>query len=833
MKFYTNVFIRGDKVYVRGYENGKKIKFQIPYSPYLFVPAKKPTNYKNIHGQYVEKIDFESISSAREFSKQYKDVDGFKIYGLDSYVYTFINDEYSDLEYDFNQISVVSLDIETSATGGFPDPQLAQNPLTAITLRSKGKSVTFGLKPYKVQNENETYFECKHEKELILKFIDTWKILSPDIVTGWNIEIFDIPYLVNRIEKVFDDEIALSLSPWRIIKSREIEGKNNQKKFIKDVYGLAVLDYLELYKKFSYTPQESYKLDNIAQYELGEQKKDYSEYDSLDDFYEKDHQGYIEYNIHDTVLIDKLEDKLKFIEQVCTIAYEAKVNYVDTLTTVRIWDVIIHNYLIKDNIVIDPMRRIGSDTFFIEGAYVKDPYVGFHDWVMSFDLTSLYPHLIMQYNISPETFVEMIPDITVEQILNKELTDDFIKETLIDKNLTMAASGCLFSRDKQGFLPALMEKMYNERAVWKKRMIEYKKKNEIEKSYENEKEIARCNNMQQALKILLNSAYGALGNKYFRWFNQKYAESITKSGQLSIRWVENRINQWLNKSLGTDNYDYVIAADTDSLYLRLDNMVSACFKDTNPPKEKVIAFLDKVGEELNKNFKSFYEDLAVYLNAYSNKMEMKRECIADKAIWTAKKRYILNMYNQEGVSYKEPKLKMMGIEAIRSSTPQVCREKIKQSLKLMMSSNETELQKFIKVFRDDFESMPYTSVAFPRGVNGMKNYADSSTIVSKGTPIHVKGALYYNHLLKQKKLDKKYQLIHDGDKIRFCYLKTPNPYNISVIAALDEMPKEFGLEKYIDYDTQFSKTFLEPLTNILDAINWQAEKKATLEDFFN
>lgn len=833
MKFYTNVFIRGDKVYVRGYENGKKVKFQIPYSPYLFVPSTKPTEYKNINGQYVEKIDFESIYSAKDFSKQYKDVDGFKIYGMDSFVYTFINDEYPEIEYDFNQISVVSLDIETSSVGGFPDPQLAQNPLTAITLRSKGKSVTFGLKPYKVQNENETYFECKHEKELILKFIDSWKILSPDIVTGWNIEVFDIPYLVNRIEKVYDEEIALSLSPWRIIKTREVEGRNNQKKFIKDVYGLAVLDYMELYKKFSYTPQESYKLDNIVQYELNEQKKDYSEYESLDDFYNKNHQGYIEYNIHDTVLIDKLEDKLKFIEQVCTIAYEAKVNFVDTLTTVRIWDVIIHNYLIKNNIVIDPMKRIGSDAFYIEGAYVKEPYIGFHDWVMSFDLTSLYPHLIMQYNISPETYVDIYPDVTVEDILEKKLPESFRKEVLIDQNLTMAASGCLFKRDKQGFLPALMEKMYNDRAVWKKRMIEYKKKNEVENSYENEKEIARCNNMQQALKILLNSAYGALGNKYFRWFNQKYAESITKSGQLSIRWVENRINQWLNEFLKTENYDYVIAADTDSLYLRLDKLVEVCYSNKNATKEQVIKFLDKVGEELNKKFKSFYEELAEYLNAYSNKMEMKRECIADKAIWTAKKRYILNMYNQEGVSYKEPKLKMMGIEAIRSSTPQICREKIKAALKIMMSSTENELQKFIKVFRTEFETLPYTAVAFPRGVNGMKKYADSSTIVGHKTPIHVRGSLYYNHLLKQKKLDKKYQPIRDGDKIRFCYLKTPNPYNMSVIAASDELPKEFNMEKYIDYDTQFSKTFLEPLTTILTAIKWQPEKKASLEDFFS
>ena len=587
---------------------------------------------------------------------------------------------------------------------------------------------------------------------------------------------------------------------------------------------------MQAYKKFSFSQQESFKLDHIAFIELGERKLDYSEYESMHDFYVKDFQKYIDYNIRDVELVDKLEDKLKFLEQIFAIAYDGKVNLIDAFTSVRMWDIIIHNYLLKKGIVVPITDKQDKDGQIV-GAYVKDPQVGRHDWVVSFDLNSLYPHLIMQYNISPETIVGQLPGTSIESILDGALNDEDIRSSMERDNVAVAASGFKFSRDQQGFLPALMFNMYNDRVKYKKQMIAAKQQYEKTPTYELEKEIARCHNMQLAKKIQLNSAYGALSNVYFRWFDTNLAESITMSGQLSIRWMERRINQYLNKVLKTNDMDYVIACDTDSMYLNLAEFVRQTAGDKTV--EETVTYLDKVCEQVFEPFiDKSYQQLADYVNAFDQKMKMKREAIANKGIWTAKKRYILNVYNNEGVQYAEPKLKLSGIEAVRSSTPSACRDNIKQALKVIMSGTESDLQSFIEKFRNEFKTLPFEDIAFPRSVRGLKEYADNSTIFRKSTPIHVRGALIYNHILKNKGLTERLQEIGEGEKIKFCYLLLPNSAQSNIISAPGTLPKEFELAKYIDYNKQFEKSFLEPLTTILDAIGWQSEKRSTLDAFF-
>lgn len=846
-KFYTNVHLNRGEILLRGYENGERVQHSIPYRPYLFVTSRvKNTEFRTLKGVPVDKIEFGSVYEARDYMKRYKDVDGLEIYGLTNFIYTFIHDHYPGvIDYDPKQVSVVSLDIETDASGGFPDIQTADKQVTAITISKKGKMVVFGYYDFVIpegEEENITYLKCKDEADLLDKFIKVWrsKQFIPDVLTGWNVEFFDMPYLINRITRILGPEAAKRMSPWGLLNSREVEiaGRTYN---IPEVVGVTILDYLQLYKKFSFTMQETYKLDHIANVVLGERKLDYDAlgYANLDEFYKGDFQKYIEYNIQDTRLVDRLEDKLKFIEQVFALAYDGKINYLDTFTSVRSWDMYIHNELLSKKIVIpqfDPGDRTKDEP--IEGGYVKEPVPAMYKWVVSFDLNSLYPHLIMQYNISPETYVGMISSLNVndgvDKILNGALNDPAIRNEMKAQNVSVAATGCMFDKDYRGFLPEMMQRLYDDRVKFKKQMLEAKQQYEKTPTYELEKEIARCHNMQLAKKIQLNSVYGALGNRFFRWYDPRYAESITKSGQLSIRWMENNINAHLNKLLKTDNKDYVIACDTDSMYIEMDGFVEKTFPGRT--EQETVKYLDKVCEEYFEPFiDKCYAELAEYVNAYDQKMKMKREAIADKGIWIAKKRYILNVYNNEGVQYAEPKLKMAGIEAVRSSTPAVVRDQIKTALVMIMTKTEDEVIDYIATERDRFKTLSFEEIAFPRGCKELEKWMDNSTsskIYKTGCPIHVKGAIMYNYLLKEKKLTNKYEMVNRGDKIKFCYLKTPNIIGEHVISTPGKLPPEIELDTFIDYDTQFEKAFLDPIKNILNVIGWESERRNTLESFF-
>ena len=700
--------------------------------------------------------------------------------------------------------------------------------LLAITLQDAAtKHITcFASRPFNNTRKDVTFVLCEDEYNLIDRFLEWWQQVSPDVITGWNCELYDIPYIVRRIERLMGEKVVRKLSPWGNVRQREIQ-MHARPQITCELAGISVIDYLDLYKKFTYTNQESYRLDHIAFVELGQRKLDHSEFDTFKDFYTGNWQKFIEYNIIDVELVDRLEDKMKLIELALTMAYDAKVNYNDVFFQVRTWDAIIYNYLKRKNIVIPPKERSEKDSQYA-GAYVKEPIPGKYDWVVSFDLNSLYPHLIMQYNISPETLQDTRhPTTTVNKILNEELTFEMYKDYAV------CANGAMYRKDVKGFLPELMEKMYGDRVIFKKKMLAAKQQYEKTPTKALEKEIARCNNIQMAKKISLNSAYGAIGNQYFRYFKLANAEAITLSGQVSIRWIENRMNKRLNKILKTENIDYVIASDTDSIYLNLGPFVDWVFKDREKTPEVIVDFLNKVCEvEFEPYIESSYQALADYVNAYDQKMQMKRENIADRGIWTAKKRYILNVWDSEGVRYAEPKLKIMGIEAVKSSTPAPCRQMIKDGLKLVMSGTEDEVIKFIEDSRKDFQKLPPEEVAFPRSVSSVDKYKGSNTIYAKGTPMHVRGSLLYNFYIKERGLEKKYALINNGEKIKFCYLKNPNPTRENVISFIQDFPKELDLTRFVDYEMQFNKAFLDPLKVILDAIGWSVEKKVSLDSFF-
>ena len=832
MRFYTNVQLVGNNFLVRGYENGKHFMVRETFAPTLFVSSKKKTKYKTLTGESVEPINPGSVRDCREFFKKYDGVQNFDIYGNDRYIYQYISEMYPEPEvkFDISKIKLTTLDIEVKSENGFPDVESAAEEILLISIQDyTTKQIrTWGQGPFNNKQDNVIYKSFDSEYELLNAFINWWMIEdnTPEVITGWNIELYDIPYLSRRLERVLGEKLMKRLSPWGLVTEDEIyiAGRRN---IAYDIGGVTQLDYLNLYKKFTYKAQESYRLDYIASVELGQKKLDHSEFDTFKDFYTKGWQKFVEYNIIDVELVDRLEDKMKLIELAITMAYDAKANYVDVFSQVRMWDTIIYNYLKKKNIVIPPKNRSQKDAKYA-GAYVKEPIPGKYDWVVSFDLNSLYPHLIMQYNISPETLIEQRhPSATVDRILEEEINFELYKDSAV------CANGAMYRKDVRGFLPELMEKIYKDRTVYKKKMLEAKQQYEKTKTKKLEKEISRCNNIQMARKIQLNSAYGAIGNQYFRYYKLANAEAITLSGQVSIRWIENKMNQKINEILKTEDVDYVIASDTDSIYLNLGPLVDAVYEGREKTNQSVVGFLNKVCEEKFEPFiESSYEALASYVNAYDQKMFMKRENIAERGIWTAKKRYILNVWDSEGVRYDEPKLKMMGIEAVKSSTPAPCRTMIKDGLKIMMNGTEEEVIDYIGNCRTKFKSLPPEEIAFPRTVSNVKKYHSHTDIYSKGTPIHARGALLFNYYVKKNKLDRKYSLIGNGEKIKFIYLKKPNIIQENVISFIQDFPRELNLDKYIDYELQFEKSFVEPLKAILDAIGWNVEKTVNLELFF-
>ena len=824
MRFYTNVVQWGNQILVREYKNGERLNHKVKYSPTLYVPVQKETGWKTLDGKNVTPYKHETIKGAKEFIAQYQNQPHL-VFGLDRFAYTYLADTYPDkVEWDSDKILVVTIDIETRCENGFPDPEKAEEEMLSITIKNQStkKIVVWGIGDYHTDREDVTYINCSNENELLASFMNFRTKHYPDVITGWNTEFFDIPFLVNRVTKVLGEDRAKEFSPWGNVSSRSVYSHGRPQQ-VYDIQGVSNLDYLQIYRKFTYTAQESYRLDHIASVELGA-KKNENPYDTFKDWYTKDYQSFIDYNIVDVELVDRLEDKMKLLELLFTMAYEAKVNYEDVFGQVKYWDVLIHNYLKKRKIVI-PQKSHTSKNDKYEGAYVKDPQVGQHKWVMSFDLNSLYPHLIMQYNMSPETLV------TGDYM---ELgVDSMLKETSIDvpERCTITPNGALYRTDKKGFLPEMMQEIYDDRTIFKKKMLQAKQDYEDTKDPKYLKFISRYNNIQMARKISLNSAYGAIGNQYFRYYDLAIAEGITTAGQLSIRWIEKKMNQYLNKLLNTD-MDYVIASDTDSIYVTFDALI----EKVNP--KNPIDFLDTIAKEKIEPFiDKSYKQLADYVSAYDQKMFMKREVIADKGIWTAKKRYILNAWDVEGVRYKEPSLKIMGIEAVKSSTPAPCREKIKEALKIIMSGDEKELNDFIQDFRKEFTSLPVEDIAFPRSVNGLSKFRDSASIYRKGCPMHIKGSLVYNHMINEKRLTHKYPAIQDGDKIRFIQLRQPNPLGVNVISFITKVPKELDIHKYIDYDTQYEKAFVEPLTFITDNIQWNIDRsygtQTSLEAFFS
>jgi DNA polymerase elongation subunit (family B) len=849
-KFYTSVLSLGNNILYSGYENLEKVYKKIPYEPSVFIRHRdkegwlehdssksSSKTYRSLYGDKLTRKKFNSIADQKDYLKNFEDAQD--VFGMTDVKYAFLADEFpKEVSYDIKLIHTFMIDIECCVgDSGFPSVHKTDQEINAITIYSSKYQKyfvftvdTYGqwdkeefLKSYSVEIE---HIRCLNEKELLMEFLAVWTRDYPDVISGWNTKGFDIPYIVNRITRVCGEENARRLSPWKKINESSGKDRFGNDSLEYHILGISHLDYLDLYKKFRLKNRASYKLDNICQIELGEGKLSYEEYDSIHHFYKSDYSKFISYNVVDVILLHRLEEKFRYLELVFTIAYFSRINFEDVSSPVKTWDILIFNYLKAQGKVIPPKKR-NAKSYQFEGAYVKEPFAGVHEWIISFDLASLYPHLIMQYLISPENILsERIEINSISDLINKKRDNSSLKHI-------MTANGCLYDRNPEAILPKLMKELYVQRNHYKKLMKESQKKYQEDNNNAHINDIAKFNSFQHAIKILLNSGFGAVGNEYFRYFDVRNAEAITVSGQLSIRWIERKINELMNNLCKTTDKDYIIASDTDSLILRLEEYAN--LKASHLDNIQKLNFIDRLGTHIFQPYitKSFHE-LHVYMNSYENMMDMKREIIADKVFWKAKKKYVAHVLDSEGVRYKEPEMKIMGLESVSSKFPIMIAGFLEHTYKIIVTSPRETLKEDLISYMDfvekEFKKLPIEEISFASSVNGVDKYSDRESIYSKGTPIHVRGALLYNHYVKKNKLEGKYPLIRNGDKVKYTYLKLPNPIKEDVIAYSTSFPEEIIPKKYVNYGLQYHKAYESSVTELLTILGFSAG--SSLEDFF-
>jgi DNA polymerase elongation subunit (family B) len=833
MKFYTACAIKGNKILVRGYKNGVRFTDSVSFKPSLFIKSDKESKYKTLNGVGVKRMIFDTLYDCREFLKQYEDLNDSPIYGNTDFVTQYLLETYeSEVVYDLSQIKIAYFDIETETEGGFPDLRNPNEKINIIGVRISG--VNYAITEKQVSIPNCKLILVSSEKELIQKFFELLRKEDIDVLTGWNVKLFDIPYIIGRARLFFDDKEIQSWLPFNLMKERETNiGGTDYRLF--EFPGYTTLDYMDLYKKFSGTSQESYALNFIAKAELDEQKLDYAEYGSLREFYTKDFQRFAEYNIQDVELVEKLDNKLRLIDLAVSIAYEAKIPFDVVFFATRIWGTICCDYLLRKDIIPPIQTSYAKDDQFV-GAYVKDVAPGLYKNVVSFDATSLYPSIIMGWNISPETCIKKDASLSADDFLrSKKKQIPSLVEEASDQNACLACNGSMFTNNIRGFIPILIERTFNQRKEAKNKMLE------LEKEYEHSKDvnllprIAALKIRQSVKKILANSLYGCLGNPAFIYSSPELATAVTVTGQVIIRTAENCMNGYIRHLTKDNDKDYVIAVDTDSVYLNIDDIITQIQQKTKITD--ITDFVDKICEQkIQPELKKEMDLLTKTLNCSENKIFFKREAIASAGMFIAKKRYALLVQDLEGIRFEEPKLKIMGLETARSSTPAIVRKKLKDCIKIILTKTPEELRQYVNEFYDEFMVLPISDVAAPRGVKGINKYADNTKIYQTGTPIATKAALLHNSYSKKIGIDKQYAAIKENDKIKFVFVKVPNPYGMAgkdaVMGFINSPPKEFNLEKYIDRKKQFEKTFGEPLDNILQAINWKLNAQVSLESFF-
>jgi len=837
-RFFTAVDRIGQHIFVRGYEDGKPFREKYNYSPTLFVPTNKQTGYTDIYGVNQLPMHFDNMYEASAYIRDTQNVSNGVVNGMDNFTLAFISDVFGDQKPDTKLVRIKTIDIEvfaatqtdpndpsTAKADGFPDPEICKWPVDAITMYdniddrydvysyrswSKTKST---LKPELL--EKVRFHKLANEKELLQAFVQDWRENFPDIVTGWYSNSFDIPYLHRRISMVLGESVADSLSPYGRTEIKTMQDNQNGQRQIIKLLGIAQLDYIELYKKFVLEPRSSFRLGAISTIELGETKLEFE--GSLIELALNNSQGYLDYNIVDVDLVKRINDKLLLIDLMMYMTYDAGMTFEDGYSPLKQWDSIIFNHLRKLKKVV-PMKRRSTPSAF-EGAFVKDPLVGFWKWIVAFDLESLYPGIIRQGNISPETIVDQYYNANVNDYVNRRVNLD-------GEQYSVCANGTRYRRDIRGVIPTVVEHVFNQRKVFKNLMKEAKQAG-------NWDDVRKYDLLQKAAKIAINSAYGALGNAFFRYYDLRNAEAVTLTGQVIIKWSANHFNEMLNTAIGGPKKDRVVAIDTDSCYVCFDDLVQKFY--ANKSTHDTVNMLDKFAEQkvqplLNK----WYADLAVYMNHYSSVMYMKREVIASTGFFIAKKRYALWVWDNEGYRYKEPETKIMGIETQRGSTPAYVRTALKDAIDMILGEKQEDLIKLVTNVEKHYQTVDYREIAGVSSANNLQKYTIPGMLPGFRCPGHIKGVLAHNRLAH--KLDG-VDPIKEGEKIAMVRLRTPNKYGSETFAYLagSRIPEAMDpnmVLRYLDRNLMFEKSFVKPLATICDAIGWKYKDSICLEDFF-
>lgn len=858
---YAFAGVRAGKLYTREFNQSGKEKLRVTgsFQPKFFIPCseEKSTHISTL-GRPLAEMSFESIYDAKDFLKENRE--SLNLHGMTKFEQQYLNEKYfsvpSEERAKYSKfLNIAIFDIEVCASGGFPDMNYPNQPVTAITIYTTNtkKYHVFALRPkedtqgwskdnsyFKTHDkfshivDDIVYHEFDTERDMLMDFLIFWRNDYPHVVSGWNTEGFDVSYLTRRMEQILGEELTQTLSPFHIINVENGHDSFGNDRVYVELYGIQHLDYLALYKKHTFENQEQYSLNHISYVELKEKKINYDEVSNLYELYCLKYQKFVDYNIKDVVLVVHIDKKLQLFNLVFDIAYLALINFEDTYSPVKTWEALMYNYLLEEKKVA-PMGKHNHKGEKYEGAVVFSPKVGLHKWIVSFDATSLYPSIIRQWNMGPDTIIGdtysvsgyHMRDVTPERFLNEEIDIS----AAVSNNVALAANGACFDKTKWSIAAKMMKMVFDGRTEAKDKAKQLKKEYEKTKDEELKSLISMYNTRQLALKVLLNSFYGACGNQYFSMYDLRIAEGITLTAQFIIQWAQKSVNEYLNKILKT-NKDYIIAGDTDSIYFTLDPLVKKVYGNSNVGVAQVVEFCDKVCKQIeNDCLKPAYEKLFGMSNAYENVISFKREAISDVGFWVAKKKYALRVYDMEGVRYSEPSVKVTGLEIVKKDYPEVSRNALYDSVVIILDGDKTKLKSFIDSFRKQFEEFDLLQIGVPKGVSNIAKYQNGDSYVS-GTPFNSKAAINYNVLLARHGLGSKYNKINEGDKPYIIYLKTPNPLRDDIISFPDMLPPEFGLHKYVNYDKHFENTFMSPLTNITTAIGWDISGKATLDDFF-
>jgi len=757
-------------------------------------------------------------------------------------------DNYTDSDEVAEGHKVMIFDIEVEVTDGFPDIEKAENKITSIAFNDAltGKYYCYVLdEDTRLINdfdENVTVKTFSNEYDLLYKFFIKYKEIEPTILTGWNVEFFDITYLYNRAQQVVGQTVANFLSPIGIVQWNDYVKKYK-------IAGVSCLDYLALYKRFTFSERPSYRLDAISEYELGEKKVEYE--GTLNDLYENDLKKFVEYNLQDVKLVKKLDDKLDFIGIAKGLAHLGHVPYENVFMSSRYLEGAILVYLRKNSIVA-PNKPKKEDRRKLEkfvGAYVQEPQKGKHDWVYDLDITSMYPSCIMSLNISPETKLGKIEGWNPEEFLRKnnkktytfshnnkylgKYTEKELKNMLDNENIGIATNGVIYRTDKDGLLPALLRKWFDERVEYRKLSRKFHEAGDKEKS-------EYFDRRQYLQKVVLNSLYGVLGLPVFRFYDLDNAEAVTYTGQSLIKFTKKIANYFYNKEL-EDTKDHCIYIDTDSVFYSALPLVKKRYSDldiknVDKMSKAILEIASEVQVYLNKGYEYFAKK---FCNLDKHRFDIKQEVIAKSGLFVTKKRYGLKIINDNGK--KVNKLMVKGLDTVRSSFPVAMREMLSKVLEdILMDVPKEKLDEFILNFKNSMKLKEFDKIAIPTSVKGIRKYRSKEGSIFKryklGTPIHVKSSLSYNDFLKFKKITKRYKPISNGDKIKWVYLKQ-NPLGLSTIAYKGhEDPIEIlnFIREYIDYNKIYKQALHKKIMMLYGALRWDEPTDAskTIERFF-